>query len=335
LIIKDNIMDGVAKNYFVSPGAIYSNGHENITISHNDISHCPSQGINIVGTRSVSQNKYRFEISFNDIHDYGMGLLSDFGGMHLGNGNGGNGQGDQTCKSHNMDILENECGVYSHVYNNRIRRGKSYTNHASGLYSDNGSCKHTFENNLLHGTDGENIVLTHHCGIDNLSKNNYIHYQTSTRQQTSSSSPPKKEMVNHFLDGCERTSPGYQEYTNTKNIYLMDSVEGFTLARPWDRFWDDSPDFHDNLYWNLSPEDGRDAKMYPGNIDWYEWTASGNDTNSKWEDPLFEDPENNVYILKENSPALKMGIVQIDLDHFGPQDPAVIQRFYKMKAGKA
>jgi len=238
--------------------------------------------------------------------------------------------GDQTCKSHNMDILENECGVYSHVFNNLIRRGDSYTNYATGLYSDNGSGKHTFENNLLYGEGGENIVLTHHCGIDNISKNNYVHRLASKRRPRMNSNRPRAAL-DHLVDGCESSSPGYQEYEHFNNVYLFDSMEGLAFGRPWDRYFDDSPDFYNNLYWNLSPEDGRNSKMFPDKLDWYEWQASGNDTGSKWEDPLFEDPESHVYILKENSPALKMGIVQIDLDHFGPQDLSVRQRFQKLK----
>ena len=64
----------------------------------------------------------------------------------------------------------------------------------------------------------------------------------------------------------------------------------------------------------------QEEQIYPGKLNWNEWQESGNDTDSTWQDPLFEDPENHVYILKENSPAWDMGITQIDLEHFGPQE---------------
>ena len=38
--------------------------------------------------------------------------------------------------------------------------------------------------------------------------------------------------------------------------------------------------------------------------------ASGNDTGSLWQNPLFEDADAHVYVLAENSPAFDLGIQQ-------------------------
>ena len=103
------------------------------------------------------------------------------------------------------------------------------------------------------------------------------------------------------------------------NIYLLDDIKDFRFYRTFDRFFDSAPTFHHNLYWCLAPGDAQEAEIYPGKLNWYEWQDSGNDTGSIWQDPLFEDPMNHIYVLKENSPVWNMGIVQIDLDHFGAQ----------------
>ena len=40
---------------------------------------------------------------------------------------------------------------------------------------------------------------------------------------------------------------------------------------------------------------------------------------SKWANPKFSDPYSNKYELAEDSPALELGIKQINLDNFGIQ----------------
>jgi hypothetical protein len=45
--------------------------------------------------------------------------------------------------------------------------------------------------------------------------------------------------------------------------------------------------------------------------------SDGVDAHSQAVDPLFIDPENGDFRFKPNSPALKMGIVPIDLSEIG------------------
>lgn len=84
------------------------------------------------------------------------------------------------------------------------------------------------------------------------------------------------------------------------------------------RYYDLPPDFHDNIYWTLNPGD-EELNKFPDNLNWYEWQASGNDSGSVWQDPLFEDPSTHRYILTEDSPAWDLGIQQVDLDNIGVQ----------------
>ena len=48
-----------------------------------------------------------------------------------------------------------------------------------------------------------------------------------------------------------------------------------------------------------------------------EWRAFGFDTHSIFADPMFVDPDNGDYRLKPESPALKLGFKNLDMDSFG------------------
>lgn len=48
-----------------------------------------------------------------------------------------------------------------------------------------------------------------------------------------------------------------------------------------------------------------------------EWRALGYDHHSVFADPMFVDPENNDYRVKPESPALKLGFENFDMDEFG------------------
>ena len=54
---------------------------------------------------------------------------------------------------------------------------------------------------------------------------------------------------------------------------------------------------------------------------WDEWQSQGFDSGSVFQDPMFADPANGDYTLKEDSPALAMGFKQMELGKFGPQEP--------------
>jgi hypothetical protein len=48
-----------------------------------------------------------------------------------------------------------------------------------------------------------------------------------------------------------------------------------------------------------------------------EWQALGFDQHSIFADPLFMDPENGDYRLRPESPVLKLGFENFDMDNFG------------------
>ena len=79
-------------------------------------------------------------------------------------------------------------------------------------------------------------------GKDNLSKNNIVHRNSKSIDQP----------AQYFFGGCQKNHMDRpQSYTNSHNIYLLDDAEDFTFGRRWDRYYDEAPFFHHNLYWSM------------------------------------------------------------------------------------
>jgi len=66
--------------------------------------------------------------------------------------------------------------------------------------------------------------------------------------------------------------------------------------------------FDHNLYWR---EGG--GKIRCGQRSWDEWLTQGMDRHSLMADPLFAAPDKGDFRLKPDSPAFKLGFVQIEV----------------------
>ena len=199
------------------------------------------------------------------------------------------------------------CYVYSHTYNNMIIGGRAFNNGANFLYSDMSVGRNTYEKNIFYDTEasGDSGALKNNCGKLNMGINNVVH---------------RTSALEYAYGGCraaDRENP--LSFENYHNIYLFDNMDGFEFGRPNDRFYDEQPDLHHNIYWSLNAGD-EELPKFPDGLNWYEWQATGNDTGSLWQDPLFEDISTHSYILAEDSPAWELGIEQIEVDNIGIQD---------------
>ena len=115
--------------------------------------------------------------------------------------------------------------------------------------------------------------LYHHCGLDNVSKNNIIHRTSG------------EDSVDHLWAGCEKSHTGrLQSYSNYKNIYFLDNAEGLECGRRRDRIYDDAPSLYNNLYWSEQVGDSTQA-MLSDKMTWDEWVLAGNDSISIWAEP--------------------------------------------------
>ena len=308
VMVKDNLFNGCGNSQFWQPSCLWISGSNNISVINNEITNTSYMGVRVWGLMPYgdkywsnngitipTKDDYVFHIEFNHIYDYGKGILNDFGAVYVGTSK-------IRCHESSEAEVRKHCYTYTHVYNNLIHDGKTFLEGATFLYSDTGSCQNTFENNIMFG-DG-NLAFQHHCGLDNVAKNNIIHTKS-----------------NHYIwGGCKKKETiGLQNYTNYHNIYFLDNidVDDFQFGKTFDRFRNEAH-FHNNIYWSEQPN-VKNLKIFPDEKNWNEWIASGNDSASIWADPLFEDPYNRKYSIAENSPAWNLGIKQIQLDNFGIQ----------------
>ena len=211
------------------------------------------------------------------------------------------------CDGLSEEVTEDICYTYTRVYNNLVRDGWPYFCCANWLYNDVSASKTLFENNIVHGSGSEAII--HHCGLENESKNNYVHRIVSPSNG--------QEPIDILWGFCEANQGKLQSFTDHHNIYFFEDTEDFALYKSYNYF-DERSVFSDNLYFSLVPEDEFKGMFPPDNIPFADLPSVGSERN-QWADPKFEDPAINNYQLAEDSPAFGMGIKQIRLDNFGIQ----------------
>ena len=79
---------------------------------------------------------------------------------------------------------------------------------------------------------------------------------------------------------------------------------------------------HDkNVFWNINFPENPNIHQ---NTTMEQWQAEGYDLNSVLADPLFVDPQNGNYQVKENSPALKLDFKNFPMDQFGHQMTRIV-----------
>ena len=69
------------------------------------------------------------------------------------------------------------------------------------------------------------IAIKHHCGLENVAKNNIIHRSSFTRDHS----------LHNIQGACAKTEGPHQSYSNYHNIFLMDTIEDLEFGHPWDR----------------------------------------------------------------------------------------------------
>ena len=95
--VDNNMFDGCGMNNFWQPACVWLGGDNNMTIRNNEFTNVPYTAINIKGlmhhgasywedngVTEPTRDDYVFHIEYNYIHDYGLGILNDFGAIYLG-----------------------------------------------------------------------------------------------------------------------------------------------------------------------------------------------------------------------------------------------------------
>lgn len=160
-----------------------------------------------------------------------------------------------------------------------------------GIYFDEGSTNIVAENNLVHDTTHGGFHQ--HYGKENIVRNNIFAFGRDAQIQ--------------------RTRPeDHKSFTFERNIVYW--KEGKLLAGNWKTH---NVAFDHNIYWR----EGKEGVRF-GNESWEQWRSQGLDTHSLLADPRFVNSAKRNFRLANDSPALKLGFVPLELSTVGVQREA-------------
>ncbi|MBI9016174.1 MAG: right-handed parallel beta-helix repeat-containing protein [Phycisphaerae bacterium] len=175
------------------------------------------------------------------------------------------------------------------VSNNVVHDIESYSYGGWGLYTDEGSTGITMENNLVYNT--KTGGFHQHYGKENVIRNNIFAFSKMYQIQAT--------RVEEHLS-----------FTFKNNIVYYD--KGVCLQGPFDKI---NVDFNHNCYFNANGQ----TKVFR-NMDLAQWQAFGKGKGSVVADPLFVDPKNYDFKLKDNSSVDKIGFKVFDYGKAGVYD---------------
>jgi hypothetical protein len=166
--------------------------------------------------------------------------------------------------------------------------GASLTGHSWGIDLDDGASNYHVYNNLTIG-----------CAV----KLREGYYRKVENNVFIGPHPPEKHA------GFKDSNDIY-----TRNIYVNTrDGQAWTRSFPMEHL----PLLMDyNLYFNYT---GDKPTFDVKKLTWEQWQAKGADTHSVFADPMFVDPANGDYSVKDESPALKLGFKNFPMDRFGTQ----------------
>ena len=341
--INKNTFNGMGMSNLYTPACIMVGGEKNVEVANNDCKNNPSTGIHVRGAMENGPDfkGYAYEVRNNRIDKTGLGILNDYGVIKL-TALPPKGSRDKFKREHagcqlatkmNLQFFTTpECTAgflrkhqfaHAHIYKNLLMEAKPYHNGGNCIYSDVATSKTHFDGNICYGPWKHANAFYHHCGIENESTNNVV-YRRAPPTEELEVRPVNRLWYNNIWGGCERqrviTEGIIQEYTNEKNIYLMEDYTGLQFMRFWDTF--ENVTFKNNIYWSTNMS-GTQEKMFRNvdkpskTVNWKEWKNlrdGTNDPNSLWADPMFVNAKNMNFKLKPGSPAVKLGFKDVSLN---------------------
>ena len=112
ITITNNYIDGSGITRYWGTGAIFADGSRNVLISNNELTRSMG-GALMVKSESLGKDywsgegsqDYLVNVEYNYIHDFGVGIISDFGGIKTGSK-------AKNCDGKSEEELEQSCYTY-------------------------------------------------------------------------------------------------------------------------------------------------------------------------------------------------------------------------------
>ena len=238
------------------------------------------------------------EFAFNVAHDYGLGVLSDMGGVYVDVFPKGNASASWLRAS---------------VHDNLVTRGAVYVGGygANGLYNDDGTSGATWERNVVAHVGGHGASA--HCGVNTTLRNN-LFVVIATQNFT------KDAGLWGALSGCDGVAAAGVGAALNVELNIFDLVPGAPAAYPPKYAWLAPPHLrlasNRNVYFVAG---GAEAVQFPngthatvGLAGWR--AATGLDAASVEADPRVADDLS----VAPGSPAWALGWSRIDITSMGP-----------------
>ena len=284
-VISNNLIHHIGVYGKQTAGVFMATAMKNI-ISHNHIHHVPRAAICINDPFWGGHI-----IEYNDIHDTVL-ETNDHGTFNSW------GRGHYWCVAHYDAEIYHEPGDVKQdakfttvIRNNRIRenvteaQNLSYGSSNMGIDMDDGSANYHVYNNLCIGVGVQNRDGSHRIIENNIFIN------------------PNKGISYHvgYINSGDRF---------VKNIVTQEKNHNYfwILLQTDEGSWIDEID--NNVFYGhgIFTETAETLE---------EWQQLGYDRHSVMADPMFVDPVNGDYRVKSDSPALKLGFKNFDMDNFG------------------
>jgi len=297
IMLNNNFVNNTALIILGQPGGIRVQGLSNITVSHNSVGHVPYAGI-MVGWQTglaAPTTSPIFRVEHNHIHDFGLGILSDFAGVYISTSDG-------LCFQKNPMT----CYLPTVVHNNLIEDCSHYNYGCNGVYMDEQVSGVTITSNIVRSVMSAGVYF--HCGTGNSATNNIIAEVDLDKAG--------------FLGTCNKGgNPTWPRVIRgfewRKNILYYPGSTTTKLFGQGDWLDYGNVTFDDNIYW-AGNATNRATWKYPNGTTFLEWQKEGNDVHSMQVDPLFVDYAAGSYALQPDSPAVKqLGFEPIDASTVG------------------
>jgi hypothetical protein len=237
VVVRNCLVNDTGRVILGQPGGIRVKG-DNVTVDHCTVGYNPYAGI-MAGWQTgesrvaaAARSTPLFTIAHNHVHDYGLGVLSDFGGIYLSSL-------DNLCFQKQPET----CWLASLVHDNLVEVGEHFDYGSEGVYMDEQVSGVTIENNTVRAVGDAGIYF--HCGADHVCRNNII----ATVSQQSARLQPKL-LPGMCNSGGNPTWPDMGDaigFSFERNIVLVGDED--VAATSVSKYDTRNATFNNNVYW--------------------------------------------------------------------------------------